>query len=261
MHRIHVVGCSPRSGTTLMAELLRSCFEVDWSFEHEVPVRSRPRPEGDVLVSKAPRDAMTIGAALLANPRQYGIYLVRDPRDVVTSKHRKAPDRYWAGFRFYAAYARAYDRLKEHPRFVPIRYEDLVSDPDAVQERLQAQLPFLVPTRKFSRFDDTVEVSERSAEALGGARQIDDSSVGKWREHLPRVKGQLRLHPTMADRVISMGYEPNHGWLALLEGVEPDLSESYWAERFSKRQWARFGTDRVKTLGMSLVHRLVERRG
>ena len=72
-----------------------------------------------------------------------------------------------------------------------------------------------------------------SLQALGSLRPIDRSSMGVWRQHLPRVAGQLRIHGSISDDLIRYGYEPNRDWEVLLEGIEPDLKASHQPERFS----------------------------
>ena len=42
MRRIHIVGCGPRTGTTLMAELMGTCFDINASCQHEESVFALP---------------------------------------------------------------------------------------------------------------------------------------------------------------------------------------------------------------------------
>ena len=42
MRRIHIVGSSPRTGTTLLTELLTCCFQPEGFCEHELSIFSEP---------------------------------------------------------------------------------------------------------------------------------------------------------------------------------------------------------------------------
>ena len=82
--RLHVVGCA-RSGTTLMAELIATCFAGLGHGEHELSI-FRPAPaEHRVYVSKKPSDVKRIGPLLRADPDLFVINVHRDPRAVITS--------------------------------------------------------------------------------------------------------------------------------------------------------------------------------
>ena len=50
--RIHVVGLSARSGTTLMVELLVASYEIDGHAEHEMSIFERPDVKNGVFFSK-----------------------------------------------------------------------------------------------------------------------------------------------------------------------------------------------------------------
>ncbi|MEN0002261.1 MAG: hypothetical protein AAF940_15390, partial [Pseudomonadota bacterium] len=72
--------------------------------------------------------------------------------------------------------------------------------------------------------------SAKSVKALRGVRPISTSSIGNWKNHLPRVAGQIALHGAITDELIEFGYEPDRSWEALLDGVTPDLADSHFKE-------------------------------
>jgi hypothetical protein len=236
--RIHIVGCSPRSGTTLLAELVAASHAVHVE-PKEVPVWNRPDRAVDVYVTKRPQDILVADFALRALPNLDVVCMVRDPRDVVVSIHGADPDRYWASLKFWKAYEPKIERLRHHDRFTVVRYEDLVRDPDAEQKRLVKQLRFREPSRPFSEFATTASPSEASLLALGGLRPVSTSSIGQWRHHLPRVAGQLAQHGSISDSLVRHGYEEDASWETSLDGVEPDLRPSHWPEHFDRSQLAR----------------------
>lgn len=234
--RIHIVGCAPRSGTTLMTELMVNGFAIDGYTPHETSVFVCPRERFEILCTKNPRDVLAVRPLLALDPDLWVIYVLRDPRDVVVSRHQQAPDKYWANLGMWKERQRAARALRSHPRFVTVRYEDLVADPNAEQQRLRRAMPFLIPRADFADYHRHAHPSGKSVQALGGVRPISTTSIGRWREHKPRVAAQLALHGPITDDLIDLGYEPDAGWLRELDGVTPDNHVSRWPEGRSPAQ-------------------------
>ena len=238
VHRIHIVG-SARSGTTLALEAVYNAFEIDRYVPEERPVLStfgtRGAPD-EVLLSKSPQDHAVAARLIEREPDLYWICLIRDPRDVIVSRHRRAPDRYYTTL---SRWKRAWNnarKLQNHPRFVILRYETLVRDPAAAERMLLERIPFLRSKKPLAEAMSGAKPSEQSLVAMHGLRPIDDASIGRWREHKPRVAGQIRHHGPITDELIELGYEPDDTWLAELEGVEPDLEYSVLEEFPSLRR-------------------------
>ncbi len=235
MKRIHIVVCGPRSGTTLMAEIMIACFEIDLHTEHESSIFGPPWRRAEVFLTKRPRDILVAGPILRTSRSLHVIYMIRDPRDMVVSRHRKDPERYWSTLRYWKKYIGYGEKLRQHSRFITIRYEDLVRDPDSIQNLLMERMPFLQKRTEFSQYHTVAKPSEDSIKALRGVRAISAASISNWRDHLPRVAGQIQIHGTISEDLIRYGYEEDDSWLRQLEGVEPDLGESHWPEHFSRR--------------------------
>jgi hypothetical protein len=129
--------------------------------------------------------------------------------------------------------------LRDHPRFVVVRYEDLVADADAVQSALMARMPFLTKTESFSDFHKVAKPSSSTMQALNGVRPISAEGAHKWRKHLARVAGQIAQHGSIAEDLIEFGYDRNDAWLRELDDIEPDRSSNHWPEYFTKESIAR----------------------
>ena len=96
--RVHVVGC-PRSGTTLMTELLRYAYEFAGAADHERSLFD-PIPAGlSPYLTKKPADTIRIQRAFTEDENLHVVALVRDPRAVITSVHWSHPDQYFVGFK------------------------------------------------------------------------------------------------------------------------------------------------------------------
>ena len=238
--RVHVIGCY-RSGTTLMMELLWYAYDFSGRCEHEAPL-FRAIPEGERLyLTKKPPDTIRIEQAFLADEQLSVIAMVRDPRAMATSRHAKRPDVYFSGFGRWLEYQEAIERLADHPRWLIVRYEELLQDPQSVQRAIEARFPFLKRQRDFERYPEGAEVPEKAEFSLGGARKIDPSRAAGWHEHLPRIKDQLDKHPKVADKLIELGYEADHSWQECLEGVTPHRQKHKdEAPHFFKALEARF---------------------
>ena len=235
MKRIHIVGLSPRTGTTLMAECMAACFEID-AFEPHEAALTRVRRDANVYLTKSPDDLLSIAPRLQFDRHFHVICMMRDPRDVVVSRHGRRPSHYWTPLRIWKRRAQATDKLMGRTRFLMIRYEDFVREPDATQMLIQRHMPFLAPKQRFSEYHAVADPSPESLRALNGVRAIDAASIGRWRDHLPRLAGQLQRHGPITRELIEFGYEQDASWLAMLEGVEPDLKPSSLREHISAGQ-------------------------
>lgn len=215
MHRIHIVGLNPRTGTTLLAECMRLSFRIECSEAHEADLNRTRRCQG-VYLTKNPRDIEHVALRLTLDPRFNVICLARDPRDVVVSKHGTRPDDYWpkSSLARYRERWQAAKALRGHPRFLLVRFEDLIADPDAVQRTIADRFPFLETTGAFSDFHTSGTVSGPSAKAMNGVRAIDPTNHSNWTQHLPRLAEQLRQHGSISRELIELGYEADDVWLA-----------------------------------------------
>ena len=229
MKRIHIVSTSARSGTTLLAECMRECFEIDGYVPHEAPLSAR-LPGSEIFLTKWPSDVVIVEPRLRIDRNLFVICLIRDPRDVIVSRHGNDPNRYWVTLNSWKRSVPHLRRLMHHKRFLTVRYENLVREPDAIQDLIGSHMPFLRTKKAFSSYHEVAQPSKKSLAALGSVRPITTDTIGHWRNHLPRVAGQLQIHGPITDDLIEFGYEQDDSWLAQLDGIEPDLSPSRWPD-------------------------------
>ena len=95
--------------------------------------------------------------------------------------------------------------------------------PDAVLAEISRRFPFLRRRGHFSGFPRGAEVPEPASQSLLGVRPFDPGRIHNWRNHLPRVKGQLDAYPEMQDYLERLGYEPDDAWAVVLADVAPYL--------------------------------------
>jgi len=214
-----------------MQEMMVACFRIDQSCEHERSLFKEQLSHEGVRCTKHPREVLYAKGALNANRNLFLIYIVRDPRDVIVSRHAKNPARYFTSLSFYVRADRYARAVIDHPRFLVVRYEDLVTRPDAVQDELMRRCPFLEKRHPFSEFHLHARVSEESSQALNGVRPPDARSVGRWRNDLARVAAQFRKFPKAADILIRHGYERDASWMAVLPAAESGVDESLMEDK------------------------------
>lgn len=221
---VFVVG-APRSGTTLVAELLGRSPEVcnrgelDWLPHYAAELARSGRPdialleriatdylarlqqgEGEArwLVDKQPLNFLQVDVIRALFPQAYIIYCRRSQRDTalsIWSQHFDSPEyRFAYDFADIAAVLNGCERLlaKAHrdPRLLEVRYEELACEPQAVIETLGTALG-LAP------FDCGVPNATRHAigtASVWQARQpVYTRAIGRWREYAQFVPELLRF--------------------------------------------------------------------
>jgi hypothetical protein len=227
---LHIVACSPRSGTTLLHEVMVTCFEVDKHYDHEVRFNLVRAQDGQIVITKRPKDTMYM-PAVIDDPELYVIYLLRDPRDVIVSRHGKDKGMYYSNIRLWRELHEIAKSIASHERFLEVRYEEFVSQPDAVQRQIAAKFPWLKKKHNFSEYHQHAVVSDKSILAMNDVRPIAPSSVGKWTSNLPRIQAQQLTHGSLSPDLIACGYETSSIWEQVLNGVEPDFSRSRYPEK------------------------------
>lgn len=202
-------------------ELMATCFRSSGFCAHEMSIFEAVEQTGEVYFSKQPNDIKQLRHIFDPDEELFIIYMGRDPRAVITSKHKESPEQYFCNYRVWSECDRASQRYSGHPRFLQLRYEDLVDRPDSLQDRIKEQFNFLDYQHPFSEYQKFAAPSEASSRAMNGLREVNKSSLNKWREHLPHLAMQYQLHPGLADDLIRLGYEPDKNWIAELRGVTP----------------------------------------
>lgn len=238
-------------------ELIVSCFEMDGWADHELNYFLAPDPAVDRYCSKATGDLVFARSALNRRPDLWMICMVRDPRDVVVSRHRQVPDAYFAPLGISLERMTHLRAARDNPRFIILRYEDLAADPDAVQRQLEAAIPFLKRRHDFSKFHEVAQPTERSVRALSGVRQIGTTSVARWRTELPRLKAQIERFGDMDDMLRELGYEADAAWRSCLDTVVPGDASSFLDRRdISARARLKRKKKDIRLLYLKLRHDL-----
>ena len=228
MIRIHITG-APRSGTTLMQALMVRSFANLVAPRGEVRLWDRVPREG-IVCTKNPGDTALASKVLPLDKSLHVIFMIRDPRDVIVSRHYSAPDLFFTNLRVWHGEADVARRMRGHPRFHVVRYEDLVEAPDEAQAAITRAIGFLVKKAPFSTFTGEGIEAEVEADALNRPRAVEPSRLGAWRDHMGRVKQQIKIHGSIDQSLIDFSYEKNSGWMEELHYIERDETPSLTPE-------------------------------
>lgn len=188
-------------------------------FESEV---SALEADGEKVITKRPMDCLRWRQILEKHPGTRFVVTVRDPRGMVASRHPKYPrytvswDHYLAGKENVTKYPYGgiiplSRRIREIEGEV-VRYEDLVSGPQAVQRRLGRNLGLAF----CGTFETFHEREPGHWPALNGKRPVDSDGIDKWRRDPERIRQQFSECPELFDLVEEYGYEEDRSWFDAL---------------------------------------------
>lgn len=216
---IHIVGC-PRSGTTLLAEMINACYSnIEYPRHEETILDVFPGNES-IRLSKKPNDSIWLGPVLKVNTGLRVLAVIRDPRAVLASQHRSWPGMYFCNYTVWKKSERSITSLSDHPRVMQVRYEDLILEPDLLQERIEQFMGFLTREYSFPDYHKVARPSTDAINALDGLRAIDRGRLDGWKKHRSRIKQQLEQFPSMLDDLVRHGYEKNNDWVSILDDVQ-----------------------------------------
>lgn len=228
-NRIHITSIAPRSGTTLLMEMIKFCYTNLAASDHESSLSSSffyTRTEA-THISKEPILDPYVNILLRLDSRLFVVCLIRDPRDIVVSKHGKNPDLYYCNSDIMENFLVRYNGCKSFKNFIEIRYEDLCSNPDDIQDYLESRLPLGSRTHNFSDFaTKESEITDDSLAALKGARVINTRSVGGFRRFPQRISYQLSAWPFLAELVTEFDYDIS-GWDKAYFNEDVEITDVY----------------------------------
>ena len=218
--RLHIVGCS-RSGTTMLHDA-RAAFQNAVLHDEETAPSSYPGlKEAWSLYCEGAR---VPGPRFLVTKRVWGwfkpealeelaryvrrydvclVNIVRDPRDVLTSRHKWHRDRYYVEPEFWQASMQAtrwlLDELADHRLKLTVRFEDLILAPDTLQQQLCALVPLRLRDNVASlgALKDNLESSRQHegnmVDYLNDLRNFDPEAIGRWRNDPTSVERVQQL--------------------------------------------------------------------
>lgn len=224
--RIHIVGCS-RSGTTMLAYALLA-FNNTHLFDRETNAHAWPsmketleflqmhvkNSEKQFYITKRNAgwwkpDHIQPTAKLIRKKGIFVINIVRDPRDVLSSKHPLAKNQFYVGrdlwLDSFLATEYLENSLEGYPRHITMRYEDVVQKHEEIEKELleKVGLELSPGIAGMNRLKDCVEIKDVSGNMvkyMHKLRNFDANSIGTWRGDAHKTE---HLHDLRNDREFS----------------------------------------------------------
>nr|MDJ0518099.1 glycosyltransferase 61 family protein [Trichodesmium sp. MO_231.B1] len=215
IERVYIRGC-PRSGNTLMLYICGAGFKNSLILEPErIPFKENSIP-GKITFGKLPRPEMHKKKRVRAdNFLEFKdaaiIFMMRDPRDVMLSEHgRKIGEPWLKDPKWWIINALLCKELERHPRVVVVKYEELLTTPNQVQEKIATTLGLDIAI-PFSECWMKFNPNPNNMNALKGVRPLDPSRIGSWKQDLSKreyIENLLNTRPEIFPLMEYFGYNP-----------------------------------------------------
>lgn len=193
----------------------------------------------------------------LANNGFKCLLIVRDPRDVVTSLNhgegrtfggRPKPLLY--NIRAWRKSVAVCLHMSDHPNFLSIRYEDLVTQPEETLRRISAFVPLgdTIQAAATGGVTDQRGRPWQSNSSHASSAAISSASIGKYREHLPDsattlIEALCQPELQVLDYPVSLPADQARTVIAdgaLIEHLErPELASYMWSQQRSAEEARR----------------------
>lgn len=206
IRRAHIIGCA-RSGTTMLHYAMATFQNVSLH-QVESDLRYTPsilqslklcrHPRGSWLITKREfgwfePDAVEELISCIVEENIAVILLVRDPRDVLVSRHAgNDDDEFYVNPKRWQKSVAAGDKIlhavQDSVPTLTLRYEDIVLNSDECEARLVQELGFTKNPKlgRLSQLADNMNMTGMQANpwmkrALHSLRNFDQRSVGAWK--------------------------------------------------------------------------------
>lgn len=202
-----IIGGCARSGTTLLQAVLSAHPKVQAvpaeprifkKYPYSSPVLNRTyhhlqllnllarhpvKPSADRWIEKTPKNVLYFENIIREFQNQvFLIHIIRDGRDVVTSKHPARPDQYFVSPQHWAKQVKAGLKWKDHPQVITVKYEELIMDFEKTVEGILSLLG-LETSEKIMNFQRHTSIQKpRSLPAT--IETVHNRSIGQWKEKI-----------------------------------------------------------------------------
>ena len=235
--RLHIMGCA-RSGNTLMLHLLGSGFNNTVIFHGESYISTKGKYKnlsdkrggwkkrtadeefainrfrefensGNILITKAPR--MTKKLKKIMCDEQGLIFMIRDPRDTLTSYRSADHDKFYNKISRWLYNAKIASELQNNKKVLIVKFENLVLNPEKIQKEIAEKFRLEI-LRPFPDCYTHFENDEYSAETSNGFRPLDESRIANWKNDRKKRKRVEEILNGSKANIINMymkefGYE------------------------------------------------------
>jgi hypothetical protein len=235
----------PRSGTSLIYNMLSASLGTHFKFLPFENYFIYSIHRIGSIATKAPMDLFhlkELSSLNVNNKDIIVIIMVRDIREILTSKHPIYPDEYFIGYdssfwpqtKEFTEWAynapgiiNIYEeicRVKDLKGVKLIKYESLVLCPDSVQDKINDRFD-LHFVGEFSNYHlDSKELpykyegkykANNESLVLEGKQVVNKEARWRKEEYKDRIVSQFKACPQLFDILIDYGYEKDRSWFDL----------------------------------------------
>jgi hypothetical protein len=155
---------------------------------------------------KTPGHSLFIGTLCQWYPDAFIIHILRDPRDVVASLVRmpRQPKSVLSNANTWVRFNLGAWRAHQYPRYLPVRYEELVTQPE---EELRRICAFIGEEYSSAMLVESPDWQSPNAWRRRAQEPVTTSRLGKWREQLTADEVAL-IEWKVGPHMQRFGYEP-----------------------------------------------------
>ncbi len=239
----HLMVCGyPRSGTSLLYNMLAAGLKTEFKFTKFEKYYMHYIHKLGNIATKAPMDILYLQHLRSLNihrKQMIVLVLIRDIREIVTSKHPMLPDEYFIGYdNSYWPKDESFDawdysapgvlEISKEIRSIQcmegvtlIKYEELTSKPDEIQERISDiyGMHFGCKFSEYFKEKDNLPYSYTGYYAPKDESLVLEASAVQHREsrwsrpeHRQRILQQFKSCPDLFDLLVEYGYESDRSW-------------------------------------------------
>lgn len=210
-----IVSGFPRGGTTLLQAMLEVCIPCARIYGKEVRGITAAKYDINVakfkyLVTKRPDDIFIFDTIreiyAKRKPSPKFILLSRDPRAVLTSRHRKNGSRPYVTAERWRWFFKYWQIERHSGDVLAIRYEDLVNNSKKVQQSIENHIgvQFRCDISDYHKYIDNTFDST----ALNGIRPLDSQTITRWKKTEYKAELEQLMHTVdeLPSALDEMGY-------------------------------------------------------
>lgn len=208
MKYILICGCA-RSGNTLMSFACAAGFERVYRHpgeENPMSVDADDPSKYDWIVSKRPKLEKKVAKLLEKYQDFYAIYMLRDPRAVLVSKHPMSKKKYYTEPERWIESVKRLSEYENHNKVIVVKFEDLIQHPLKCQSEIAAKFGL----KKTVGFDKCYEMFEaidkKGTKSMHGARKLDPGRIESWKDskqdskYVEYVINKYKLIPELMEK-------------------------------------------------------------
>jgi len=213
---------SPENIRSLVKESKSNIHFIDSLFDHLRHETGKLR-----WGEKSPKNVTVIQRIFKSFPESRFIHIIRDGRDVACSLRNFPKHRVVDGkiikldtnnpidqcISIWVESVRAGIEWRDDPRYMEIKYEDLVSEPRQTMEAVLSFLdePWDETVLNYYRVDSSTRSIDKMPQNIRARKPIDKSALGRWRRDLAPSEREL-FKELAGDLLIELGYETSNDW-------------------------------------------------